>query len=302
MIIDAIAHRKLDRELEVLVEEATQISDKLKIKKILVICESLSLWKAISPFYANHQFIIAVASKRLAEQIAVETFLCDFNVVARNDRLNYVIRSAIEAGKVKREERIICLYSRAGAKLIDTIRVVRIEEMYGPVSPRDLKNIGRKIPVELLFTIVNLAVEIGREGREGTPVGTILVVGDTERVLELSKPMIFNPFRGYAEEERNIFDPKVQESIKELALLDGAFVIREDGVILAAGMYLHGAADRITPIKGLGARHAAASAISQSTNAVAVTVSESTGTVRIFSGGRAVKTIRSYRPQIRRLK
>jgi len=299
MLIDSIAHRKFDRELQVMVEEAAQISEKLKIKKILVICESLAVWKAISPFYANHQFITAVASKRLAEKIAVETFLCDFSGVARNDRLNYVIRSAIETGRIKKGERIICLYSRTGTKLIDTIRIVRIEEMYGPVSPRDLKNIGKKVPVELLFMVVNLAVEIGQEGREGSPIGTIFVVGDSERVLEMSKPMIFNPFRGYAEDERNIYDPKVQESIKELALLDGAFVIREDGIVLAAGMYLHGAADRITPIKGLGARHAAASAISQSTNAIAVTVSESTGTVRIFSGGKPVKTIRSYRLKTR---
>lgn len=298
-MIENITHRKLDRELQVLVEEAALLSDKLKIKKILVICESLTLWKAILPLYASHQFIIVVATKRLAEQIAVETFSCDFSGVSRNDRLNYVIRSAIQAGKINKGERVLCLYSRAGSKLVDTIRMVHIEEMYGPISPRDLKHIGKKVPVELLFLIINLAVEIGQEGREGTPVGTIFVVGDTENVLELSKPMIFNPFKGYAEEERNLFDAKVQESIKELALLDGAFVVREDGVVLAAGMYLHGAADRITLIKGLGARHAAASAISQCTNAVAVTVSESTGTVRIFSGGKPVKSIRSYRTRMR---
>ncbi|MCX8044311.1 MAG: diadenylate cyclase [Desulfobacterota bacterium] len=302
MIVDPIAHRRLDRELQVLVEEAIQISDKLKIRKLLVICESLSLWKAILPLYATHQFIIVVASKRLAESITVETFFCDFSGVSRNDRLNYVIRSAIETGKIKKGERILCLYSRAGSKLIDTIRIVRIEEMYGPISPRDLKNIGKKVSVDLLFAVVNLAVEIGQEGREGTPVGTIFVVGDADRVLELSKPMIFNPFRGYAEDERNIFDPKVQESIKELALLDGAFVIREDGVVLAAGMYLHGPAEKIAPLKGLGARHAAAAAISQSTNAIAITVSESTGTVRIFSGGRPLKTIRSYRFPAKRVK
>jgi len=298
-MIDSITQRKFDREIEILVEETTQVADKLKIKKILVICESLALWKALLPFYANHQFIIAISSKRLAENITVETFLCDFGSVSRNDRLNFVIRSAVETGKIKKGERILCLYSRAGSKLIDTLRIVRIEELYGPVSPRDLKRIGRKIPVELLFLVVILAVEIGQEGREGVPVGTIIVVGDTEKVHELSRPMIFNPFRGYAEDERNIYDPKVQESIKELALLDGAFVIREDGVVIAAGMYLHGGAERITPIKGLGARHAAASAITQNTNAVAVTVSESTGTVRIFSGGKPVKRIRSYRPQIR---
>lgn len=291
--------RKYDKELQILIEEAARIADTLKIKKILVVCESLVLWKALQPFYANHQFIIAISSKRLAEEINVETFLCDFSGVTRNDRLDYVLRSAIETGKIKMGDRTLCMYSRAGSKLVDTLRIVKVEEAYGPISPYDIKRIGKNVPVDLLYLMINLAMEIGQEGREGSPVGTIFVVGDSEKVLGLSKSMIFNPFLGYPEDERNVFDPKVQESIKELSLLDGAFVIRDDGVALAAGMYLHSGADKINPIKGLGARHAAASAISLNTSAIAVTVSESTGTVRVFSSGKPVKSIRSYRPQIR---
>ncbi len=294
-----MARSKHDRETQVLIEEATQIADKLKIKKIIVVCESLTLWKAILPFYAKHQFIIALAGKKLSESITVETFLCDFTGVARSDRLDYILRSVVESGKVKKGERVLCMYSLAGRKALDTLRVVRIEEHYGPISPHDLKRIGKNIPVDLLFLMVNLAMEIGQEGREGAAVGTIFVVGDTGKVLELSKPLIFDPFRGYQEAERNIFDPKVQESIKELTLIDGAFVIRDDGVVMSAGRFLHAGAGKTNPIKGLGARHAAAAAISLNTNAVAITVSESTGTVRIFSGGKAVRSVRSYRPQIR---
>jgi DNA integrity scanning protein DisA with diadenylate cyclase activity len=94
-------------------------------------------------------------------------------------------------------------------------------------------------------------------------------------------------------------DPKVRESIKELTLIDGAFVIREDGVVISAGRFLHAGAGKTAPMKGLGARHAAAAAISLHTNSVAVTVSESTGTVRIFSGGKPARSIRTFRPQIR---
>lgn len=290
---------KQDREIQVLIDEAIQIAEKLKIKKIIVVCESLTLWKAMLPYYANHQFIIALSGKKLAESITVETFLCDFSGFTRSARLDYVLRSVTESGKIKKGERVLCMYSLAGRKALDTLRVVRVEEHYGPISPHDLKRIGKNIPVDLLFLVVNLAMEIGQEGREGAPVGTIFVVGDTEKALELSKPMIFNPFRGYAEEERNLFDPKVQESIKELTLIDGAFIIRQDGVVMSAGRFLHAGASKTTPIGGLGARHAAAAAISLHTNAVVVTVSESTGTVRVFTGGKAVRSVRSYRPQIR---
>ncbi len=294
-----MAQSRQDRETQVLIEEATQVAEKLKIKKIIVVCESLKLWKALLPYYGKQQFIIALAAKKLAESITVETFLCDFTGVARSDRLDYVLRSVVESGKVKKGERIMCMYSLSGRKAVDTLRVVRVEEHYGPISPHDLKRIGKNIPVDLLFLIVNLAMEIGQEGREGTAVGTIFVVGNTDKVLELSKPLIFDPFKGYGEEERNVFDVKVQESIKELTLIDGAFIIRDDGVVMSAGRFLHADAGKSTAMKGLGARHASAAAISLNTSAVAVTVSESTGTVRIFSGGKAVRSIRSYRPQIR---
>jgi len=290
--------RTTDKETQLIIEQAVQLAEKLKIKKILVVCESLSLWKALLPYYANHQFIIALSNKKLAETITVETFLSDFNGITRRDRLDYILRAAVESEKLKKGERILCMYSLSGHKLLDTVRVARIQEYYGPISPHDLKRISKTIPVDLLFLVVNLAIEIGQEGREGLPVGTIFVVGDTEKVLELSKPMIFNPFKGYGPEETNVFDVKVQESLKELTLIDGAFIIREDGVVLSAGRFLHAGAGKSSPMRGLGARHAAALAISHHTNSVAITVSESTGTVRIFSGGKSVRTIRAFRPAI----
>jgi DNA integrity scanning protein DisA with diadenylate cyclase activity len=288
--------KKHGRETFALIEEASHIAEKLKIKKILVVCESLAVWKAVLPVYTKNQFIIVIPSKRLAENITVETFICDFNSVARSDRLQYILRSIIESGKVIQAERILCVYSLSGRRLLDTMRIVWIERFYGLITHHDLKRIGRHVPVDLLLHVANLAIEIAQEGREGSPVGTLFVVGDTEKVLALSKPMIFNPFRGYPEDERKITDPKVQESVKELSRIDGAFIVKENGVVHAAGMYLFPDADNITPIKGLGARHAAASAISENTNAIAITVSESTGTVRVFSCGKPIKTIRTYRP------
>jgi len=53
----------------------------------------------------------------------------------------------------------------------------------------------------------------------------------------------------------------------------------------AACRYVDSSAADVTLSKGLGARHWAAAAISRATQAVAVTVSQSNGTVRIFQNG-----------------
>ena len=82
--------------------------------------------------------------------------------------------------------------------------------------------------------------------------------------------------------------------------MDGAFVVSADGTIEASCRYLDCSAANVTLSKGLGSRHWAAAAISRATNAVAVTVSQSNGTVRIFQNGEVVLRIESYlrRPMV----
>ena len=68
--------------------------------------------------------------------------------------------------------------------------------------------------------------------------------------------------------------------------MEGAIVIRRDGMAEAACIYLDVLAEGITLSKGLGSRHWAAAAISRKTKAIAVAVSQSSGTVRIFQDGK----------------
>jgi DNA integrity scanning protein DisA with diadenylate cyclase activity len=113
--------------------------------------------------------------------------------------------------------------------------------------------------------------------------------------MELSTEQVHDPFRGYPRSERSIRNPRVRESIKELAQIDGAFVISSDGIAIAAGRHLRASADGLTLSKGLGSRHWAAAEISRATGAIAIAVSESTGTVRVFQDGRIVLRIEPMR-------
>ena len=136
-----------------------------------------------------------------------------------------------------------------------------------------------------------MSVELSEKGREGKPVGTIFVVGDHEKVLPLTKQMIINPFKGYEEEERNILSPSLKETIREFAAMDGAFIISGEGIVLTAGAYLGAACEEANLPRGLGSRHLAAAGITNLTNAVAFVISESSGDVRIFKGGKILTQI-----------
>ncbi|MFQ5735173.1 MAG: DNA integrity scanning protein DisA nucleotide-binding domain protein, partial [Planctomycetaceae bacterium] len=169
--------------------------------------------------------------------------------------------------------------------------VIGLQEHLAKLTARDLRRLKTQVPLETLRMVVDLAVEIGRDGREGKPVGTLFVVGDHRKVLKLSHEGVFDPFKGYKQAERNIRNPRVREAMKELAQIDGAFIIGADGIVHAAGRILDAPAEGLTLSSGLGARHWAAAAISKATNAIAAAVSESTGTVRIFEVGFVVLRI-----------
>lgn len=100
-----------------------------------------------------------------------------------------------------------------------------------------------------------------------------------------------NPFRGYTEKERNIMDQTMTEVVKELSKIDGAFIIKGNGVIVSAGTTLRPALAGEEMPKSLGARHAAAAAITASTKCLAISLSESTGTVRLWRRGSMITEI-----------
>ena len=148
----------------------------------------------------------------------------------------------------------------------------------------------REVDARVLEQTVSLAVEIAREGREGRKIGTLFVVGDSGEVIKRSKPLILDPLHGHPDESKQIENPDMRETIKELAQLDGAFLVSNAGVVLSAARYIDAASDSLDLPLGLGSRHVAGASISRQTRAVAVVVSESS-MVRMFDDGELVSEI-----------
>jgi DNA integrity scanning protein DisA with diadenylate cyclase activity len=185
-------------------------------------------------------------------------------------------------------DRVVCLTGVDGSRALDTLFVLNLGTEPELFSFLDTVLIGGDVHPEAFVRVLTLATELAVEGREGRPVGALFVLGDSERVLAQSRSLILNPFEGHPESERNILDPALDETIKEFAALDGAFVVRGDGVVLTAGTQLVPTAPYSPLPGGLGTRHAAAAGITAATDAVALCVSQSTGTVTVFRSGKLI--------------
>ena len=227
-------------------------------------------------------------AQEAAERAEVPLVPLQHEPQTRQTQLSQALLEAIADDLLQSGDTVVCVYPLFEKEGVDSVSVVSLADHLARLTSRDLRRLETTVPLDTLRRVVDIAVELGREGREGKKVGALFTVGDHQRVLELSHEQVHDPFRGYPKKECQVRSPRVQESIKEIAQMDGAFVIAGNGVVHGAGRNLNAPAEGLTLSKGLGSRHWAAAAISKVTDAIAIAVSESTGTVRVFQNGRVM--------------
>ncbi len=209
----------------------------------------------------------------------------------RFSRIKYAFLHGVLDRIIQTDSRVVCVLGPWGKNHLDTIAIHDLSLSWAEEFPFDPKSIMHNEAFTTVLAVVDVALDIGALGREGKPVGTIFIIGDTENVITRSHQAVFNPFKGYPKRERLITRAEVVESIKELAKLDGAFIISEIGMLMAAGRHLDARSILTRQLRGMGSRHRAAAGITRSTSAVAIVVSESTGRVTIFEKGRIISSL-----------
>ncbi len=262
---------------------------------MLVLLEKPVNWGKLKK-KANNTDVLVVATnspdvRDSAAEAELNAILIEMPEASVHNQLTQSVLASVAANIIRPGSIVVSIYSGFDTEMIDTISVLKLTERLGRLTARDLRKLETKVPLETLKTVVDLAVEIGREGREGKAVGTMFVVGDHRKVLQESRVSGFDMVKGYSRKDRNLFDQRNREAIKEIAQLDGMFVVSADGTIEGSCRIINTNPVEITMTKGLGSRHFAGAAISKNTKAIAVVVSQSSGTVRIFQNGEVVLRI-----------
>jgi hypothetical protein len=290
---------KLDREF---LRAALTLVTRSEVDRLLLVSDQPLSPSEIRGRPLKKKLVYAVTSEGLASQLKTKKY----NAViippydyTRVEKIKVAVVAAQSAGLLRDGDTVLACCGPGDDKVADTM----IKLTIGSEDPEekirvDTLGLPPEFSTQVIEGLIHTAMEIGAEGYEGHPIGTIIVIGDATSVMEKSRQLNLNPFQGMSEAERNSLDPPIREAIKTFAALDGAFVIREDGVVLAAGRYLLSMNRDVKLPMGLGARHTAAASMSSDTGAVAITVSQTTGTVRVFREG---ETVLELRQRIRRV-
>lgn len=281
-----------------LLQAARDLVKSLPADAVLLLTETSLDWEEVGRWLAGCKLFVAAINPALTRPLRDNpdwtVIDLDSEPLPTQDRMNNALLKAVTLEALQPGAHIVALYNGIASseddapEPIDSLSIIHLGEHLERMTAQDLRVLANAAPLDVLRAVVELATEIGREGREGQPIGTILVVGDTRKVLSLSRFQNFNPFRGYSRAERDVRKRDVREQIKEIAKLDGAILISRDGIAEAACLHLGARGEGINLRKGFGSRHIAAAGISKQTNAIAFAVSQSSGSVRVFQKGEEV--------------
>ena len=290
--------QKFDEQFATIYELAVRLCESVDADALMVFLEAPTDWGELRNRAGDEKILVAAdSSDQLegADEAGLQTIVHEMHDVPVFEKLTQALLESVADEILSPGANVISVYSGFEAGAIDSISYIRLDEHLGRLTARDLRQIETSVPLETLKTVVDLAVDIGREGREGKPVGTMFIVGDTRRVLGHCHDACFDAVKGYKRKERDLRDPRTRESVKETALMDGAFVVSPEGVVERSCQIVNADHANITLSKGLGTRHWAAAAVTKTTKAIAVVVSESNGTVRIFNNGEVILRVEPFR-------
>ena len=292
----SMATQRLTKHNAAMVAAAYSLLAARNADAMLILLEGSTDWKRISEMGVDCEkpVIVAVDTEddlEGAAEAGLKPLALHKEKAPLLERLQHSLLEAAADELIRTNGEVIAVYSGFQQGRLDSISHLQLDERMRRLTSRDLQMLESRVPLQTIKAVVDLAAQIGREGREGKPVGAMFVVGDTRKVLEHSNDSGLDPVRGYNKAQRNLMDARTQDDAKEIAQLDGAFVVNSDGIIERSRQMLEVSHEDLKMTKGLGARHWAAAAITRKTKAISVVVSQSTGTVRLYQDGHLVMRI-----------
>lgn len=261
-----------------------------EIKKIICVTQDGALAQHLGRTALRNRLVAATVNEETYAQLTsagLETIHLPLYAADKYNQVRHVLSVASRAGKISAGDFIMCVIGHKVYPEEETLIVLTsVDAGVERLVITDVLKLTDGIRPKTLEATLAVAGRIGSVVRRGGErIGAIFILGDSLNVLKNSRQLVPNPFQGHDEQLRQITNPDIHDALVEFAKLDGAFVIRGDGLIQSAGVFLITTDVEVELPTGLGTRHMAAAAATARTEATAVVVSSTDGNVRIFSQG-----------------
>lgn len=291
MLVNRSVEQQEQLESIQLVRSAFHLAQRLELEKIVVLADELQDVEHINQ-YRGQQNIIWLTRESGQQPFDIrpgDRIARIPNVtLTRMSQIKYGMFLAILKGFIEWDETVLCVTGVVGSQRLDTLLIANARRDFPWIKEDNLQLYPEVFATRQLATVIDLALHLAAEGREGKPIGTAFILGEPSELQPYLKQLVLNPLAGHPQSLRKIHDQQFKETIREFASLDGAFIVNQSGVVETAGTYLDAPLNGLRIGQGLGARHTAAAAITVATNAIGIVLSSSSQTVTVFYDGKTV--------------
>jgi len=283
------------QETRELVKSAFNLARSVGIKTLVVQADEISDMRLVETLRDDERIIWVARDQKqipISDPSKDVVLAMPDAILNRLSQLNLALFLAALNRHLGPDERVLGLSGVTGSQRLDTLVIAKPERDY----PWLRHHKSEVAVTRHLARLLEIALRFAHEGREGSSIGAIFVLGDPSILSAHLRQLILNPLQGHPQPARSIHNPDFLETLRELATIDGAFIVNRRGVVDSAGTYLNAPVGQGILSPGLGARHAAALAITIVTDATAVVISASSGTVSVYDGGETVLELARAHP------
>ena len=185
------------------------------------------------------------------------------------------------------KDHILLIFEKRGERYEITLDMSKLR------YPTLISVLRDRLSPKLIENVLRLSMSIIRKGREGFPVGALLIVGDFNKVKKYIIQKIANPMRSMDLLNRNVLKSDNFDTLREFAVMDGAMLIDERGYAMSCGSYVKLVSVDEWLSDGIGGRHLAGQAISKLTRAISFVIS-SEGSIRVYRDGHKIYEMESF--------
>jgi DNA integrity scanning protein DisA with diadenylate cyclase activity len=251
----------MDKINATMIRHARQVADEIGANTVLIYVDLIKSRKNLKTLLKESHCILATRDKHVLDELKTieghddRIIQVPYIKLNRHSQVKVAAMIALSQGLTNRSNRVVCLSGSPEYRILDNLAVLDLARELEMFSSGRMDIADQMAQPEVFERLLTIVLELAVEGKEGKPLGTMFVLGDHENVLNMSNQMVINPFAAVPEAQRNILDPDLKEIIREFSTIDGAFIIRDDGVVLAAGRHLSPSVETTELPQGYGARH-----------------------------------------------
>lgn len=287
-----------NQESKFLVNHGLELCKQLGIKKLLVFAESVIDQRYILKHKGQETIIFLTRNKeKIRAEISSQAKIISLpdQDLSRSDQFQLGLLFSVLYDLINIDETVLCMTGLVGSLRLDNLLITNLLRDNKWFGENEFKKVPEAVIKSKAFIrLLDIAVTLAKQGREGKNIGTIFVLGNFDKNSKYLKQLVLNPFTGHPQESLNIHDVDLIETIREYSSLDGAFIINKKGFLTRAGVFINAPNSKHVKIdKGYGTRHSAAANLTAVSDSVCIAISESSSSITIYFKGSDILRLNS---------